>query len=228
MLLEKNVHKDPALRWLHLTDLHVGKNNELQATALTNLIEAIKKESGDLVFDLVILSGDLAYSGQELEYEKLEQLIINPLKNTEAFRHSKFIATPGNHDMDCEIGLPVIWEQIGSGRRDSFFQLGDVGKKTRSSRAEAFKNYSSFLARNGILGVDPTVEPARAERITVRGLEVMLISAVTSFFSDKDVSDEEISPAPVHPLPRRCTRPPRHLRPSSTIAKAPSAHPVAH
>ena len=192
--------KLPTLRWLHLTDLHVGSKNESQQTALVNLIEAIRKETAGLEFDFVILSGDMAYSGQAAEYAKLEKLVISPLRDLENFQQAAFIATPGNHDLDCDVGLPVVWANIGQGRQNTFFDLGERGIKTRSSRAQAFAAYADFIRSNAILGVNPTSEPARLDNLVVRGTQIAVVSAVTAFFSDKDVKDFQISPAPVHPL----------------------------
>ena len=192
--------KAPVLRWLHLTDLHVGRKNEAQETALRNLIESVRNQCGSAEYDLVLLTGDLAYSGQDEEYRRLEQLVIEPLRDLENFQNAIFIATPGNHDLDCDIGLPVIWEKLGADRQGKFFNLDEAGVKTRSSRAGAFKSYSDFLRRAAVRGVDPTMEPAKVDRLTIRGVDVAVISCVTAYFSDRDVADFQLSPAPVHPL----------------------------
>ena len=48
------------LRWLHLTDLHVGYSNESQTTALRSLVASISNVADTTPFDLVLLTGDLA------------------------------------------------------------------------------------------------------------------------------------------------------------------------
>lgn len=149
----------PLLRWLHLTDLHVGKNDESQETALASLIDAIARECGDTVFDLVMLTGDLAYSGSLLEYERLETLVINPLRSLKNFRDAKFVATPGNHDLDCDVGYPVNWANIGPKRQTTFFNLDELGRKTRAPRAAAFSSYSKFLQNNAIPALTPPWSP---------------------------------------------------------------------
>lgn len=188
------------LRWLHLTDLHIGIKDESQKTAIASLLESIDAGSKDIEYDLVILSGDLAYSGKKDEYDLLETLVINPLRNLDSCSKAIFIAAPGNHDLDCDIGLPVLWHNLGAARQSIFFNLDEAGTKTRSSRAAAFQEYAKFVQRCNILSVDPTIKPASLEKISIRGRNLAIVSVVTAFFSDKDVPDFQKGPAPVHPI----------------------------
>ena len=52
-----------AVRWLHLTDIHMGRNVESQQIALRLLLEAVEQYSENKPFDLVLLTGDLANAG---------------------------------------------------------------------------------------------------------------------------------------------------------------------
>lgn len=193
-----DVRDAPRLRWLHLTDLHVGRVNESQAVAIKSLVDAIQSHSGGRPFDVVFLSGDLANSGQISEYEAFEKLVLAPLKATPLCKDSIFVAAPGNHDLDCDIGLPIVWSALGSKRQEQFFQLGDAGKKVRQSRALAFQNYSDFVGKHGIRSVNPLEEPAALIEVIVRGELFNVVSVVTAFFSDKDTKDYQDAPAPTH------------------------------
>lgn len=188
------------LRWLHLTDLHFGSKNEAQSTAIGSLVNAIITESDDTPFDLIFITGDLAYSGKKEEYEKLANELISPLRDSDLFGTAKIIATPGNHDLNCDIGYPPAWSMLGPSRQTSFFNLDESGRKTRNGRAQAFTAYRDFLSQHGITGVDPTLEPAHIEKINVNGQEFAIISVVTAYFSDREVSDYQKSPAPTHPI----------------------------
>lgn len=189
-----------ALRWLHLTDIHVGKGFEPQNTALTSLVAAVERFSEDKPFDIVFLTGDLAFSGNKQEYINFENQIVFPLRQLSVCRDAIFIATPGNHDLDCEVGLPANWESLGAKRQGAFFNFDEDGRKIRQSRADAFQNYSDYVVRNGIHSVDPVTEPAKKIRIRAGSREIVVISVVSTYFSDKDVSDYQKSPAPIHPL----------------------------
>ena len=74
-----NTTEEPLLRWLHLTDLHIGHNDESQRTALASLLAAIEIAAEGKPFDAVFITGDLAYSGQQNEYDALQRDInLNP------------------------------------------------------------------------------------------------------------------------------------------------------
>ena len=189
----------PVLRWLHLTDLHAGHGNESQTTALRSLIASIPTAAGTTPFDLVLLTGDLAYSGRPDEYAALKSQLLDPLRRTPLFANAQFVAVPGNHDLDCEIEYPPIWKGLGPTRQERFFHLGPDGKRTRGTRTQAFTAYQEFVTTNQIISVDPTAEPASIHTVD-ETKPITLVSAVTAFFSDKDVDDKRQSPAPVHPI----------------------------
>lgn len=122
----------PRLRWLHLTDLHIGRDNESQTVAIKSLVSAIQTYAAARPFDVVILSGDLANAGQLEEYEKFATLVLEPLKATTLCANAVFIAAPGNHDLDCDATLPVVWSTLDGNRQEQFFQLSESGRKVRS------------------------------------------------------------------------------------------------
>lgn len=186
-----------SIRWLHLTDLHVGKPGQAQGNAITSLVSSIERQASGNIFDLVLLTGDLAYSGKASEYLEFERLVIAPLRAMDAFNGAEFVSVPGNHDLDCDEGLPVAWENLGANRQRLFFQDDSEGKKVRASRASAFRAYSDFVKRNSIISVDPTTEVALRRSLTIRDQTIDLILTATCFFSDKDVNDEQRCPSPV-------------------------------
>jgi predicted MPP superfamily phosphohydrolase len=188
------------LRWLHLTDLHVGLNNESQQTAFGSIITAITQFSENKPFDLVLITGDLAYSGLKEEYEILEDRLIKQLRSRPLFANTSIVSVPGNHDVDCTVEFPPVWKELGKPRQDKFFFLEESGRKTRGSRAKAFGEYQSFVHRCGIHSVDPTTKPAELFEFQIQGRKIAIISTVTAFFSDKDVSDRQRTPAPLHPV----------------------------
>lgn len=188
----------PRLRWLHLTDLHIGRDNESQAVAIKSLVSAVQTYADDRPFDVVILSGDLAYSGLLAEYETFAKCVLEPLKATALCKDAIFIAAPGNHDLDCDAALPALWSSLGAKRQEQFFQLGEGGRKVRSPRAIAFENYTNFVQKHEIHSVNPLEEPASLVEIEVRGELFSFVSVVTAYFSDKDTKDYQETPAPTH------------------------------
>ena len=188
------------MRWLHISDLHIGRDNESQEVALNSLVKAVLQFSSNEHFDLVLITGDLAYSGKKEEYERFEKLVLEPLRQSELFLGVKIISVPGNHDIDCDAALPIAWKDMGESRRDRFFHFDDNGRLVRKPRANAFEEYSQFIQRTGIEGVDPLVEPAKVLPLTFHGQRIKFLTIVTAFFSDKEVDDEGITPAPLHAI----------------------------
>ncbi len=188
------------LRWLHITDLHVGIKNESQQTALSSLVSAILNFSENKSFDLVLLTGDLAFSGRLDEYNSIQSLVIDRLKDSPLFAKAEFHAVPGNHDMDCDSGFPPVWNSLGQTRQEAFFHSDESGRRIRGARSDAFNEYRDFVKKNGINSVDPTFELASINYIKGKTRKFAIISVVTSFFSDKEVSDYKKAPAPLQPL----------------------------
>ncbi len=188
------------MRILLLSDLHIGHDSESQEIALLSLVDAIRSRIAPHRVDLVLLAGDLAHSGQEIEYNRLSNLLISPLRGVPELNRTQFIAVPGNHDVDCNIGYPPTIDALGD-RLDEFFYLNEAGRRLRQSRADAFSAYSTFLQNANINGVDPLVEPARSIVVTSNDKELQVICLITSFFSSKDIKEERRTvPAPIHPL----------------------------
>lgn len=190
----------PTLRWLHITDLHIGKSDQSQASALRELLGAISKFSNNKSFDLVLFTGDLSYSGQAEEYDSLYRLLVEPLRAHELCKNATFIAVPGNHDLNCQVELPIHWKVLGPKRQEKFFHFDSIGVATRGSRARAFEAYRDFVKRSGIESVDPTLEPARSISILGKDKPITVVSTVTSYFSDYESSDFQLSPAPLHAI----------------------------
>ena len=189
------------MRWLLLSDLHIGLHNESQNLALTSLVSAVQERARATPFDLVLLAGDLAFSGKPSEYCSLQELVIEPLRNLEAFSRARFIAVPGNHDVDCERSYPPALSTLGPKKSEQFFHLDETGRNLRKSRAPSFDAYSRFLNQANIEGVDPTKDSGCSIELESDTHKMELICVVTAFFSSKDLQQEKHQvPAPIHPI----------------------------
>ena len=189
------------MRWLLLSDLHIGYANEGQKMALISLVEDIRAQARESSFDMVMLAGDLAYSGKQEEYETVAKDVIEPLREIHSFRKARFIAVPGNHDVDCDEGYPPSVSTLGPKRSESFFHMDESGKKLRDATAGRLSAYSAFLKKEGIEGVDPIESPASLLNIESSSADVQILCVVTTFFSCKHLYNErQQAPAPIHPI----------------------------
>lgn len=91
-------------RWLHLTDSHVGSQEDpnfwqgVKDRLFTDL-RSLRKKCGP--WDLILFTGDLAYSGRKAEYDTVQsrlQEIHDEIKTPEC--DPQLLAVPGNHDLE--------------------------------------------------------------------------------------------------------------------------------
>lgn len=90
---------------LHLSDLHFKKSTNGCINKRDNLIDAIKNKILGSEQLFVLISGDLAYSGQEEEFDEVRKFLISietELKKKYSSLQIEFIFTPGNHDCDFQ------------------------------------------------------------------------------------------------------------------------------
>ena len=101
------------LRYLHLSDLHIGYTNMRgdnwhlnafnQDLVITSLLEAIKEIiNGVEYFDFIIISGDLARKGKKEEYD-VASIFCKKLLSVTNLSSEKLYIVPGNHDIDREM-----------------------------------------------------------------------------------------------------------------------------
>ncbi len=178
------------MRWLYLSDLHLGRPDQAQTVAMRQIIKAISDTIGHDPLNFVLLAGDLAFSGQQDEYKSVLSEIIHPLRQLPSTKDAKFVSIPGNHDLDCQNILPISWEKIGRERQSVFWNSDDRSKALRFTRSAGFSEYTKFLAANDIHGPDPVVDVGSL--ITIQGdPDVSLICLNTALFSDKTFSEED-------------------------------------
>lgn len=87
------------LRILHLSDIHMTEHGFEQDLVLTTLASTIDKLGRIEAFDLIIITGDIAYSGKKAEYDLAEAFIDKILQKAKCAQRHVFVV-PGNHDVD--------------------------------------------------------------------------------------------------------------------------------
>jgi 3',5'-cyclic AMP phosphodiesterase CpdA len=90
------------LTWLHLSDLHFRREEDYDErivlrALLRDLAERIEEEG--LRPDFVVVSGDIAFSGQPAEYDLARQF-FDELLAVAGLGKDRLFPVPGNHDVD--------------------------------------------------------------------------------------------------------------------------------
>jgi calcineurin-like phosphoesterase family protein/ATPase family protein associated with various cellular activities (AAA) len=163
--------------WLHLTDMHAGQPQfgydvELVIGKIVADIAALVKRAGDhLRPDVVLFTGDLAYSGTEYLSTNAPSVdsLLSSLWDQWPWpdRLPRLAPTPGNHDLawqPFERDQFVLWSTFHAPDRivrDQFFTRPNTvnSESYWLSRkvTEAFAGYTSWLAKTRI----PTLTPDR-------------------------------------------------------------------
>lgn len=183
------------MRFLQLTDLHVGQGSDAQLDALTSLVQDVRREVTGPV-DAVFITGDIAQAGTEKEYTRFNELLLSPLRALESLSGATVIAVPGNHDLQSRMGLPISWENLDPHRQEVFFDDSDSGRAMRTQRAQLFDAYTKWLQSSNVRGLDPKQEVCSVVRL--ENANVLCLN--TCLFSDWKQSDEHRTPAPVQSL----------------------------
>ena len=123
--------KTEYLTILHISDFHFKPNIQYdQDTILSGLLEKIKEmNETEWRPDLILCTGDIAYSGKPKEYEAAQKFLDQLLKIT-GLTKRKLMAVPGNHDIDWDEPSPILDIELTTDEDvDNFFQSPNLLKK---------------------------------------------------------------------------------------------------
>ncbi len=96
------------MRLLHLSDLHCEVQPSVEKTRIIQaLLSDINDQSQVVAFDLVVFSGDLAFSGKPDEFDAALALLLDPLAESLGLSRERFLLVPGNHDIDRDHISPL-------------------------------------------------------------------------------------------------------------------------
>lgn len=182
------------IRWLHLSDVHEHPGEENNRRRLYDEIvrevERRTKASNGAQPHFVFLTGDLAFTGKEEEYETLKRAFIEPLRA--ALPDSRFFAVPGNHDlMRKRVVNPRLW-MAEEKEAELFHAASKAGAEKR--RDALFPRFEPFAVFDRDVSQWTDKDWLRSEtgaatwRGTVDGLEIAVVGLNTAWLchDDKD------------------------------------------
>jgi predicted phosphodiesterase len=154
--------------WLHLSDWHQrGASFDVSTVlnALTkDLVDRRTRISSELDrIDLVVFSGDIAYSGKEAEFDAAAQGFFPRVFEAAGLgidAWDKLVIVPGNHDLDQD-ELPKALEKL-AGDQPSKQEISQAlfDPSTRESLLAPFAAYSQFVKGLWEGRIGQEVEPA--------------------------------------------------------------------
>jgi predicted MPP superfamily phosphohydrolase len=115
---------------LHLSDFHFKPNFQYdQDIILNDLLKKISEmNKSEWQPDLILCTGDIAYSGKPSEYKSARDFLDQLLKITGVTKE-KLIAVPGNHDVDWDEPSPILEIELSKDEdSDNFFESPNILK----------------------------------------------------------------------------------------------------
>jgi len=132
---------------LHLSDLHFGVEKHKKWTKDHASVVAERNKMADeivnklnkrnIIIDLLVITGDIAWSADEKEYD-LALAWLSKLRDNLGLDKNDIVVCPGNHDIDKESAIQL--SDILTAR-DASIILSDIGNKPFE---QVFKSYTEF------------------------------------------------------------------------------------
>jgi predicted MPP superfamily phosphohydrolase len=147
-------------KWLHISDIHLNCDDSgYDRAARTIVAQKLADDAADLArsiggIDVVILTGDVAWSARTVEYEEAHKWLADLLRKLNIGPDRLFVV-PGNHDLDRDYiknEVLAVHQQI---RRDPK-KLDDydyIG--IRKNIFGKFAEFYNHIGLRGLKGPDP-------------------------------------------------------------------------
>ncbi len=181
------------LRWLHLSDLHVTADRRWGRRAvLQALLRWLRKDlvGTDEAPQLVLVTGDIACSGQPAEYEQAEDFFRELMATLELDPRQHLFLVPGNHDVDwgnCEGMARYVVEGLLREADTDAVERALTDPRTMSVLGDRLEAFYAFTHR--LLGPArawSAERPWRADAVEIEGATVGLVQLNSAWASGPD------------------------------------------
>jgi predicted MPP superfamily phosphohydrolase len=190
---------DRFIRWLHLSDFHVGKDPYADRQIFARIHEHVRERVGfEGAPDLVFITGDLAQSGKAEEYSIFYEDFLQPLLLYALGDRweGKIYTIPGNHDVDRSIASYFHREEIL--QPDSqFFDANDKGHREREIVFPRFRAYTESESKEGSDSPKNWLNSeagAFSQRVEIRGLSLGIVGVNTAWLCKEKDDRHHLTP----------------------------------
>ncbi|SMC27640.1 3',5'-cyclic AMP phosphodiesterase CpdA [Andreprevotia lacus DSM 23236] len=186
---------DKTIRWLHLSDFHVGKDDYATLKMFNYIINHVCQREGEgFVPDLLFITGDIANRGLASEYETFWQDFILPLQEEiggDIEKHTFIV--PGNHDVDRTKYQAFSREEI---TKPGTHYLDPNEEGARLRREMLIPRFQAYLDNDLTSVRDAFAKPegAYAQRLEIRGQDVGIVGINTAWLSKNEEDERQLTP----------------------------------
>jgi len=182
------------IRWLHLSDFHVGKDDYGEKTLFKHVLDHVSQKKKDgFTPDLIFITGDVAYNGADGQYKAFESKFLQLFyKIIGKEKQACTFFVPGNHDINREIYKHLNRVSICKmGSR--FFDPTVQGFSERQQVLPRFEAYinNPYLTPKGWINSEAG---CYAKSIEVRGTFLGILGINTAWLSLNAKDRHKLSP----------------------------------
>jgi hypothetical protein len=182
------------LRWLHLSDFHVGKDDYAGRRMFEYVLNHVEeRRAAGFTPDLVFVSGDLADRGLDEEHSQFWLDFALPLVDLlNLDSTNRLFVVPGNHDVD-RTKNPAFDRAEMAEAGSAYF---DPTSEGRALRQWLLPRFSSFV-RNDLTSRAEGFEGdlgSFSAVVQVKGYDIGIAGINTAWLSKDEVDKEELTP----------------------------------
>jgi predicted phosphodiesterase len=192
--MKRSIHSR-AIRWLHLSDFHVGKDEYAQRQMFERILKHVESKSAEgSKPDFLFITGDLANKGQRAEYDIFNRDLLIPLQTLLGSDiGERTFVVPGNHDVDRTKNQALDRKEMIE-PKGRYFDPTDEGKSLRELLHPRFKAYSeqdlNGTKRQWVL----SSEGSFAQVQELNGLSIGIAGINTAWLSKDDNDRAQLTP----------------------------------
>ena len=172
------------IRLLHLSDFHVGKDEHGQQVLLEELLGHLEKRiNSNQGPDLVLITGDIAQSGQAGQYRIFKEQFLAPLLKW--IPPGRLFMVPGNHDVDRKKAMAAHGYNVLDKCRN-FFDPTAVGQSQRETLHPRFQAYVDEIGEVAPADWIVSESGTHTTALSIAGTRLGILQLNTAWLSGAD------------------------------------------
>jgi len=183
-----------SIRWVHLSDFHVGKDDYASRQMFDRIILHIKKINEASAIDFIFITGDVANKGLKCEYNTFKRDFLDALHKDTGFDCDKNVfIVPGNHDVDRSINQAFSRDDMLD-VSSHCFDCSLEGRNLRRIMLPRFKGFEEIEYSNQKGKWVSGDEGAFSLRVEKKDLKIGIVGLNTAWLSKDDTDKERLTP----------------------------------
>ena len=181
---------------LHISDLHFRSDSGYESNSILDelVLDVISVcKEGKFKCNMIVITGDIAYSGKKDEYEKANKWITK-LSNTLEIPKKNVVMIPGNHDINWE--MISEYSKITISDQDTVTKILSEKTKPDFNRLfSKFNNFNEFMQDFYNECVFSNEKYYTNIKIDIDGIPITFLGLNTVWFSGENKDKDKVNDA---------------------------------